>query len=91
MKSILKSKKICRIIILLILIYTFVSFISQEKKLKNYEQQKQYFSAQIESLKEEQNYLIGEQENIDSPEYIEEQAREKLDMYYPNERVYIAK
>lgn len=91
MKSILKSKKICRIIILLILIYTFVSFISQEKKLKNYEQQKQYFSAQIESLKEEQNYLTGEQENIDSPEYIEEQAREKLDMYYPNERVYIAK
>lgn len=91
MKSILKSKKICRIIILLILIYTFVSFISQEKKLKNYEQQKQYFSAQIESLKEEQNYLTGEQENIDSPEYIEEQAREKLDIYYPNERVYIAK
>ena len=91
MKSILKSKKICRIIILLILIYTFVSFISQEKKLKNYEQQKYYFSAQIESLKEEQNALTQEQENIDSPEYIEEQAREKLDMYYPNERVYIAK
>ena len=28
-------------------------------------------------------------ENINSPEYIEEIAREKLNMYLPNERVYI--
>ena len=28
-------------------------------------------------------------ENVNSPEYIEEVAREKLDMYLPNERVYI--
>jgi len=28
-------------------------------------------------------------ENVDSTEYIEEMAREKLDMYLPNERVYV--
>ena len=28
-------------------------------------------------------------ENINSDEYIEQIAREKLEMYYPNERVYI--
>ena len=28
-------------------------------------------------------------ENINSDEYIEQIAREKLGMYYPNERVYI--
>ncbi|MCI8308750.1 MAG: cell division protein FtsL [Clostridia bacterium] len=90
MRSIFKSKKICFIIVSLILIYTFISFISQEKKLKNYEQQKQYYQAQIENLQDEQADLLQEQENIDSPDYIEEQAREKLDMYYPSERVYIA-
>ena len=36
--------------------------------------------------------LISQQktkENVNSTEYIEEVAREKLDMYLPNERVYI--
>ena len=28
-------------------------------------------------------------ENVDSKEFIEQMAREKLDMYYPNERVYV--
>ena len=42
-------------------------------------------------------YLLSEgglkfkalKDNIDTPEYIEQLAREKLDMYLPNERVYI--
>jgi cell division protein FtsL len=90
MRSIFKSKKICWTIIALIFIYTLASFISQEKKLSNYKQEKASYQAQIEDLENEQSDLLQEQENVDSPEYIEEQAREKLDMYYPNERVYIA-
>ena len=90
MRNIFKSKKICMTIIAIMLIYTMISFISQQKKLNNYNQQKKYYQAQIEDLQEEQEALKHEQENINSPEYIEEQAREKLDMYYPNERVYIA-
>jgi cell division protein FtsB len=35
--------------------------------------------------------LTTTKDNIDSPEYIEEIAREKLDMYFPNETVYIDK
>ena len=27
---------------------------------------------------------------MESPDYIEEQARDKMDMFYPDERVYIA-
>ena len=91
MRNIFKSKKICLIIIAIILIYTAITFISQQKKLNNYKSQKAYYNAQIEDLKEEQEELKEEQENINSPEYIEKQARDKLDMYYPNERVYIAK
>jgi len=90
MRNLFKSKKVCLIVIAIIVIYTIISFVGQQKKLNNYEQEKMYYQAQIEDLKEEQQKLKKEQENVNSPEYIEEQAREKLDMYYPNERVYIA-
>ena len=90
MKNILKSKKICRIVIIIIVIYTVVYFFNQQKKLDKYKTEQAYYKTQINELKIEQEELKKEQENMDSPEYIEEQARDKMDMYYPNERVYIA-
>ena len=39
--------------------------------------------------KEYKEQLLQTKENISSPEYIEEIAIEKLDMYLPNEKVYI--
>jgi cell division protein FtsL len=90
MRNIFKSRKVCWTIIAIILIYTVVTFINQEKKLDTYASQKQYYQSQIDDLESEQEDLKDEQENVNSSEYIEEQAREKLDMYYPNERVYIA-
>ncbi len=89
MINLLKSKKIFNSIIVIILVYTIIVCISQEKKLKDYDNQKKYYESQKVSLEKEQEELLEEQENVNSPEYIEEQAREKLDMYYPNERVYI--
>ena len=41
-----------------------------------------------EEEKKKSNYL-KQRANINSKEYIEEVAREKLDMYLPNEKVYI--
>ena len=38
---------------------------------------------------EYQDKLNEEKSNVNSPEYIEAIAREKLDMYLPNERVYV--
>lgn len=90
MKKIFNSKRVCRIIIAIILIYTVITCISQSKKLNSYADQKVYYVSQINELEEEQEELTEEQEQVNSSEYIEEQAREKLDMYYPNERVYIA-
>ena len=40
-------------------------------------------------LGEYQEQLKEIKENVSSKEYIEEAAREKLDMYLPNERVYV--
>ena len=90
MISIFKSKKICRIIIGVIIVYTIIYFINQQKKLDKYKAEQAYYKGRIEELQSEQNDLKHEQENMDSPEYIEKQARDKIDMYYPNERVYIA-
>lgn len=90
MRNIFKSKKICRIIIAVIVIYTIVYFINQQKKLDKYKSEQAYYQTQINELKSEQEELKKEQNVMDSPEYIEEQARDKMDMYYPNERVYIA-
>ena len=90
MRNIFKSKKICRIIIAVIVVYTIVYFINQQKKLDKYKSEQAYYQTQIDELKLEQEELKEEQNVMDSPEYIEEQARDKMDMYYPNERVYIA-
>ena len=47
------------------------------------------FNFKIDSLNQTREELISTQENVNSPEYIEAIAREKLDMYLPNERVYV--
>ena len=40
---------------------------------------------------EKKEKLLETKSNINSKEYIAQVAREKLDMYYPNEKVYIDK
>ena len=90
MRNIFKSKKICRILIIIIIVYTIIYFINQQKKLDKYKSEQAYYQSQIDELKSEQEELKKEQSNMDSPEYIEEQARDKMDMYYPNEHVYVA-
>ena len=40
-------------------------------------------------VKEYKEELAKKQEDVSSLEFIEQTAREKLDMYYPNEKVYI--
>lgn len=89
MINLFKSKKFRNTVLVLILIYVISILISQQSKLNEYETQKNYYSSHISSLLEEQEELKEQESKINSPEFIEEQAREKLDMYYPNERVYI--
>ena len=89
MINLFKSKKFCKTLILIIIIYTAIVVINQQFKLNEYNNQKKYYASQISTLLEEQEDLKEKELNINSPEFIEEQAREKLDMYYPNERVYI--
>lgn len=84
MKKVLKST-----VFIAIILYVSITLINQQKTLNNYKQEQNSLTAKIkeqEALKDNLNKI---KQNISSTEYIEEVAREKLDMYLPNERVYI--
>lgn len=87
--NIFKVNKIINLILIFVVIYSIFTFINQQSKLNVYNQDISYYSSQIEDLKDKQEELLATQENVNSPEYIEKVAREKLDMYLPNETVYI--
>ena len=50
---------------------------------------KKYYENQIEDLSGKKEDLQATLENVNSSEYIEKVAREKLGMYYPYESVFI--
>ena len=86
----LKNKKIYKkLFILAILVYIAYILISQQKTLNSYKNNKSYYISKIQEQEEQRENLMSMKENVDSTEYIEEMAREKLDMYLPNERVYV--
>lgn len=74
-----------------ILAYIIYIFIGQQKTLNSYKSAQEYYSEQLNKQLAYQKSLYDTKANINSKEYIEEVAREKLDMYLPNERVYIDK
>ena len=85
-----KSKKLYKkILILLVSIYVIFTLISQQQTLNQYSQNSQGLSQKIEEEKSTKEELAKQKENVNSLEFIEQMAREKLDMYYPNERVYV--
>ncbi len=89
----MKNKKmnnlLKKILVLIFIIYFVYTIIAQQKTLNTYAQEKDKCNEDIEVAQEEQQELQEMKENINSDEYIEQIAREKLGMYYPNERVYI--
>lgn len=87
MKS--KTTLLKKLVFIAVLIYAIITFISQQKILNTYSEQEKNLNTQIAEASEYQNKLNEEKNNVNSPEYIEAIAREKLDMYLPNERVYV--
>lgn len=72
-------------------IYVMCIFINQQKTLNSYKTSQKYYKDEIETKLAYQEGLKETQSNINSEEYIEKMAREKLEMYLPNERVYMDK
>ena len=77
------------LIVIALVIYSLVTFINQQKVLNTYATNKEEVESNLQEAKKEQEELGKIKENINSKEYIEDAAREELDMYLPNERVYV--
>lgn len=84
-----KKNTLKKLIFIAILLYAIITFIKQQKILNTYATQAEDLQTKIAEATEYQKQLNEEKENVNSSKYIEEIAREKLDMYLPNERVYV--
>lgn len=89
MKKINKGKILKLLLICLFIIYASYIFIKQQITFTSYSKEKEYITSQINKQQEYKDTLLATKENVNSKEYIEQIAREKLNMYFPNERVYI--
>ncbi len=84
MKNIVK-----KILLIAVIIYIISIFVSQQQLLNTYKKEIGKYETQKQEAEETKESLVAMKDNVDSLEYIEEIAREKLGMYLPNERVYI--
>ena len=87
MKFIKKIYK--KALIIIFIAYAVYIFISQQSTLNAYSKEVNKYETEIQNAKNTKESLIEMKDNINSTEYIEEIAREKLGMYLPNERVFI--
>ena len=85
-----KNRKLLRnILIIAIAIYVVFVFVNQQQTLNEYSKNTEELNQQIAEEKANNEDLNQKKDDVNSLDFIEEMAREKLDMHYPNERVYI--
>ena len=84
-----KKFKFNRIIIIGIIVYVLYAVISRQQVLSAYKKEEQNYKDLIAQEQQRNSELLEVKENVNSTEFIEEIARNKLGMYLPNERVYI--
>lgn len=89
----MKNKKLTltikKFLFIAIAIYVIYTFFVQQKTLNAYKADEERYCKQIVAEEEKKEELNRTKSNINSKEYIEEIARDKLGMYLPNEKVYI--
>ena len=78
-----------RVLFIAIAVYVIYTFFVQQKNLNAYKADEERYREQIATEEERKKELNETKSNINSKEYIEQIARDKLDMYLPNEKVYI--
>ncbi len=71
------------------IIYVAVTVFNQQKTLNAYKSNIASVKKDLEEATEYKESLVSLKENAHSAEYIEKIAREKLNMYMPDEKVYI--
>jgi len=82
-------KLLKKLLLVAFIAYVTMTLINQQKVLNNYKSNIATVEEDIEQASEYKESLVSLKENAHSLEYIEKIAREKLNMYMPNEKVYI--
>lgn len=84
------SKKIYKkLLIVAVAIYVVLTLINQQASLNQYTKDGEKLTAELKEEQEYKEQLAKQKDEVNSLEFIEQTAREKLDMYLPNERVYV--
>ena len=83
------KKIVSKLVIAIFITYAVFTIINQQKMINAYTSESNKYQKDIQTAKERNNELTDTLDNINSTNYIEEMAREKLDMYLPNERIYV--
>ena len=90
-----ENKKNTKSLIIYLIIFAFVvavsinAIINQESKKQEIKMRISQYEDELEKLKSEKEELIEQKEKINTDKYIENVARNKLDMFLPNEKVYV--
>lgn len=83
------NRLIKKLIAIAFFIYFGITIYNQQKMLNTYKSNIASVEEEIKEEVEHKESLVSLKENANSLEYIEKIAREKLNMYKPNEKVYI--
>lgn len=85
-----KRKKLYKKLLLIVVsFYVVLTLVNQQKTLNQYSKENEKLALELQEEQEYKEQLSKEQKEVNSLEFIEKTAREKADMYLPNERVYI--
>ena len=83
-------KKVIEFIIFLLIVIFFINrLVIQQKTLTTYSTEVSEYKSKLETELSEKESLEDTINNLNSTEFIESVAREKLDMYLPNEKIYV--
>ena len=94
-KRMKENKNNTKNLIIYLIIFAFVvavsinAIINQESKKQEIKMQISQYEEELKKLKSEKDELIEQKEKINTDKYIENVARNKLDMFLPNEKVYV--
>jgi len=83
------KKLLKKAVFIAFIIYVTVTIFNQQKTLNAYQSSIATVKSDLKEATEYKESLVSLKENAHSAEYIEKIAREKLNMYMPDEKVYI--
>lgn len=86
-----KKELFKKILIICAFIYVAITLFNQQKALSTYNQDTAKLQAKLDQETVYKQQLEDKKNSVNSLDFIEQMAREKLDMYLPNEKVFVDK